>query len=51
MRPPRPNQFIPPSAQRRDNAKRDYNASRPHSSLGHLTPQEFAAKAARKGCS
>ena len=30
---------------------RDYNASRPHSSLGHLTPQEFAAKEAQKGCS
>jgi putative transposase len=30
--------------------RRDYNASRPHSALGQLTPQEFAAKAARKGC-
>jgi putative transposase len=31
--------------------RRDYNASRPHSALGHRTHQEFAAKAARKGCS
>ena len=29
--------------------RRDYNASRPHSALGHLTPQEFAARTARKG--
>ena len=29
--------------------RRDYNASRPHSALGHLTPQEFAARMARKG--
>jgi len=27
----------------------DYNASRPHSALGHLTPLEFAAQAARNG--
>ncbi len=31
--------------------RRDYNEFRPHTALGHLTPQEFAAKAARKGCS
>ena len=31
--------------------RRDYNASRPHSALGHLTPQEFAARAAQKACS
>jgi putative transposase len=31
--------------------RRDYNAFRPHTALGHLTPQEFAAKAAQKGCS
>ena len=30
--------------------RRDYNACRPHSALGHLTPQEFAARTARKGC-
>lgn len=30
--------------------RRDYNASRPHSAPGHLMPQKFAAKAARKGC-
>ncbi len=29
--------------------RRDYNASRPHSALGHLTPQEFAAQTTRKG--
>ncbi|PWC26772.1 hypothetical protein CR165_21450 [Pseudoroseomonas aestuarii] len=29
---------------------RHCNASRPHSALGHLTPQKFAAKAAQKGC-
>jgi putative transposase len=29
--------------------RREYNASRPHSALGHLTPQEYAAQAARKG--
>jgi putative transposase len=28
--------------------RRDYHASRPHSALGQLTPQRFAAKAARK---
>lgn len=28
---------------------RDYNASRPHSALGHLTPLEFAAQEARNG--
>ena len=28
--------------------RQDYNASRPHSALGHLTPQEFAAQTARK---
>ncbi len=27
--------------------RRDYNASRPHTALGYLTPQEFAARAAR----
>jgi transposase InsO family protein len=27
----------------------DYNASRPHSALGHLTPLEFAARSARNG--
>lgn len=31
--------------------RRDYNASRPHSALGHLTPQEFAARAAQQACS
>jgi putative transposase len=31
--------------------RRDHNAFRPHSALGHLTLQEFAAIAARKGCS
>jgi putative transposase len=31
--------------------RRDYNAHRPHSALGYLTPQEFAARTARKGCS
>ena len=30
---------------------RDYNASRPHSAPGHLTPQEFAARAAQQACS
>lgn len=30
---------------------RDYYASRPHSALGHLTPQEFAARAAKQACS
>ena len=29
--------------------RQDYNASRPHSALGQLTPQEFATKTARKG--
>ena len=29
--------------------RRDYNASRPHSALGHLTPLEFAAQAAANG--
>ena len=29
--------------------RRDHNASRPHSALGHLTPQEFAARTAPKG--
>lgn len=29
--------------------RRDYNAFRPHRALGHLTPQEFAARAAQKG--
>ncbi len=29
--------------------RRDYDASRPHSALGQLTPQEFAARTARKG--
>ena len=29
--------------------RRDYNESRPHSALGHLTPREFAAQTARKG--
>ena len=29
--------------------RKGYNASRPHSALGHLTPQEFAAQAAQKG--
>jgi putative transposase len=29
--------------------RRDYNAFRPHSALGQLTPQEFAAQTARKG--
>lgn len=31
--------------------RRDYNASRPHSTLWHLTPQEFAARAAQEACS
>jgi putative transposase len=30
--------------------RRDYSAFQPHTALGHLTPQEFAAKAAQKGC-
>ncbi len=31
--------------------RRDYHAFRPHTALGHLTPQEFAAKAApRAAC-
>jgi putative transposase len=29
--------------------RRDYNASRPHSALGHLTPLKFAAQAAGNG--
>ena len=29
--------------------RRDYNASRPHSALGQLTPLEFAAQAAGNG--
>ena len=29
--------------------RRDAIATRPHSALGHLTPQEFAARTARKG--
>ena len=29
--------------------RRDTNATRPHSALGHLTPLEFAARTARKG--
>ena len=29
--------------------RNDYNASRPHSALGHLKPQEFAAQADQKG--
>jgi putative transposase len=29
--------------------RRDYNVCRPHSALGQLTPQEFAAKAASSG--
>ena len=29
--------------------RRDYDASGPHSALGHLTPQEFAARMAWKG--
>jgi putative transposase len=28
--------------------KNDYNAERPHSSLGNLTPNEYAAKSALK---
>lgn len=29
--------------------RRDYDASRPHSALERLTPQEFVARTARKG--
>ncbi len=31
--------------------RRDYDPCRPHSALGHQTPQESDGKAARKGCS
>jgi putative transposase len=30
--------------------RRAYDVCRPHSALGQVTPQEFAAKAARKDC-
>ena len=29
--------------------RKDYNASRPHSALGQMTPHEFAAQAVRNG--